>query len=434
MKRLTLCAALALMLGAGITAAQDPLPRAEPADVGMTESGLTGLAASMRGLVDDGRRAGVVWGVVKDGKLVQLEAYGQRNVEAGLPMETDTVFRIYSQSRAVTGAAILTLVDDGSMALDDPVANYLPEIAGMQVIAELRRDQVVRTVPQDPPMTIRHLFNYTAGLGYARSWPAGAGIEQREILSLDHTLEDMIDLLSTYPLLAQPGEKWIYGFHSDVLGALAERVSGHDLNDFLARRLFGPLGMDDTGFRVLRGSNDRLAVVYGPDDSGALEPRSAPPSSSYTEPGKFFSAGGGLVSTVPDYLRFGQMILNGGELDGERILEAGTVAEMGANALGPAQGTVSFADGFVPPRPFAGYGWGLAIGVRLADGVHTVPGSPGDLVWGGLANTTYFIDPVENIVAVAMTQYLGPEADELVFRLREGVYGALAVRSTESLR
>ena len=434
MKRLTLCAALALMLGAGIAVAQDPLPRVQPADVGMTESGLASLAASMRGLVDDGRRAGIVWGVVKDGKLVQLEAYGQRSVEAGLPMETDTVFRLYSQSRAVTGAAILTLVDDGSMALDDPVASYLPEIAGMQVIAELRRDQVVRTVPQDPPMTIRHLFNYTAGLGYAAAWPAGVGIEQREILSLDHTLEDMIDLLSTYPLLAQPGEKWIYGFHSDVLGALAERVSGHDLNDFLARRLFGPLGMDDTGFRVLRGSNDRLAVVYGPDDSGALKPLSAPPSSSYTEPGKFFSAGGGLVSTVPDYLRFSQMILNGGELDGERILKAGTVTEMGTNALEPAQGTVSFADGFVPPRPFAGYGWGLAIGVRLADGVHTVPGSPGDLVWGGLANTTYFIDPVENIVAVAMTQYLGPDADELVFRLREGVYGALAARSTESLR
>ena len=421
MKRLTLHAALAFLLCAEIAAAQDPLPRTQPVDVGMTESGLANLAASMRGLVDNGRRAGVVWGVVKDGKLVQLEAYGQRNVEAGLPMETDTVFRIYSQSRAVTGAAILTLVDDGSMTLDDPVANYLPEIADMQVIAEL-----LRTVPQDPPMTIRHLFNYTAGLGYAASWPAGVGIEQREVLSLDHTLEDMIDLLSTYPLLAQPGEKWIYGFHSDVLGALAERVSGHDLNDFLARRLFGPLGMDDTGFWVRRGSNDRLAVVYGPDDSGALQPRSALPLSSYTEPGIFFSGGGGLVSTVPDYLRFGQMILNGGELDGERILKAGTTAEMGTNALRPEQGTVSFADGFVPPKPFAGYGWGLAIGVRLADGVHTVPGSPGDLVWGGLANTTYFLDPVENIVAVAMTQYLGADADELVFRLREGVYGALA--------
>jgi CubicO group peptidase (beta-lactamase class C family) len=133
-----------------------------------------------------------------------------------------------------------------------------------------------------------------------------------------------------------------------------------------------------------------------------------------------------LVSTVPDYLRFGQMILNGGELDGVRVLKAGTVAEMGTNALGPTQGTVSFGDGFTPPKPFSGYGWGLAIGVRIEDAVHTVPGSPGDLVWGGLANTTYFFDPVENIVAVAMTQYLGPDADELVFSLREGVYGALA--------
>ena len=426
MKRLTLGAALTIVLGAATAFAQDPLPRAEPAAVGMTRSGLDALAASMRGLVDEGLRAGVVWGVVKDGQLVQLEAYGHRDREADLPMETDTVFRLYSQTRAVTGAAILTLVDDGSMALDDPVANYLPAIATMPVIAELKREQVVCTIPQDPPMTIRHLFNYTAGLGYARDWPTGVGIDQREILSLDHTLEEMIDKLSTYPLLAQPGEKWIYGFHSDVLGALAEEVSGRDLNDFLDRRLFRPLGMNDTGYWVRRGSGDRLAVVYGPDDSGALVPRDAPPSSSYTEPGIFFSGGGGLVSTVPDYLRFGQMILNGGELDGERILKAGTVAEMGTNALGPTQGSLSFGDGFNPPRPFTGYGWGLAIGVRLADAVHTVPGSPGDLVWGGLANTTYFFDPVENIVAVAMTQYLGPTSDELVFRLREGVYGALA--------
>ncbi len=425
MKRLTLFAALACVLSAGSSVAQDPLPRAEPADVGMTSSGLNALAASMRGLVDEGQRAGVVWGVVKDSKLVQLEAYGQRNREAGLPMETDTVFRLYSQSRAVTGAAILTLVDDGDMALDDPVANYLPEIADMEVIAELRRDRVVRTVPQDPPMTIRHLFNYTAGIGYANSWPAGVGIEQREILALDHTLEDMIDKLTQYPLVAQPGEKWIYGLHSDVLGALAVEVSGRDLNDFLDRRLFRPLEMNDTGYWVLRGSNDRLAVVYGPDESGVLAPRDAPPSSSYTEPGIFFSGGGGLVSTVPDYLRFGQMILNGGELDGERILKAGTVAEMGTNALTPAQGSLSFGDSFNPAHPFTGYGWGLAIGVRMTDGVHTVPGSPGDLVWGGLANTTYFFDPVENIVAVAMTQYLGPNSDELVFRLREGVYGAL---------
>ena len=410
----------------GAVQAADPLPRAKPEDVGMTSKGLDALAASMRALVDDNHRAGVVWGVVKDGKLVQLEAYGQRTREAGLSMETDTVFRLYSQSRAVTGAAILSLVDDGSVALDDPAANYLPEIAKMQVIAALSRDQVIRTVPQDPPMTLRHLFNYTSGLGYARDWPAGVGIEQRDILSLDGDLDDMIEKFARYPLLAQPGARWVYGFHSDVLGAVAERVSGRAFNDFLDRRLLKPLGMDDTGYWVQRGSNDRLAVVYTPDDDGGLKPREAPPSSSYTEPGTFFSAGGGLVSTVPDYLRFGQMILNGGELDGERVLNAGTVAEMGTNALGPDQGTVSFGDGYTPPKPFSGYGWGLAIGVRLGDGVHTTPGSPGDLVWGGLANTTYFFDPVQNIVAVAMTQYLGPNANELVFRLREGVYGALA--------
>jgi CubicO group peptidase (beta-lactamase class C family) len=406
--------------------AADPFPTATPEQVGMTTSGLERLAASMRGLVDDGLRAGVVWGVVKDGKLVQLEAYGQRNLDAALPMETDTVFRLYSQSRAVTAAAILTLVDEGKIDLDDPVADYLPEIGEMKVIAELRRDQVVRTVPQNPPMTIRHLFNYTSGLGYAREWPAGVGMEQRDILSLEGDLSDMVSKFAKYPLLAQPGERWIYGFHSDVLGAVAEAVSGRKFNDFLDRRLLKRIGMEDTGFWVRRGSNDRLAEVYGPDDTGVLTVRPAPASSTYTKLGTMFSAGGGLVSTVPDYLRFGQMILNGGELDGVRVLKAGTVANMATNALGPSQGTVSFGDGFNPPKPFSGYGWGLGIGVRLADAVHTVPGSPGDLVWGGLANTTFFFDPTENIVAVAMTQYLGPNSDEVVFRLREGVYGALA--------
>ena len=406
--------------------AADPFPTVTPEQVGMTTSGLERLAASMRGLVDDGLRAGVVWGVVKDGKLVQLEAYGQRNLDAALPMETDTVFRLYSQSRAVTAAAILTLVDEGKIDLDDPVADYLPEIGEMKVIAELRRDQVVRTVPQNPPMTIRHLFNYTSGLGYAREWPAGVGMEQRDILSLEGDLSDMVSKFAKYPLLAQPGERWIYGFHSDVLGAVAEAVSGRKFNDFLDRRLLKRIGMEDTGFWVRRGSNDRLAEVYGPDDTGVLTVRPAPASSTYTKLGTMFSAGGGLVSTVPDYLRFGQMILNGGELDGVRVLKAGTVANMATNALGPSQGTVSFGDGFNPPKPFSGYGWGLGIGVRLADAVHTVPGSPGDLVRGGLANTTFFFDPTENIVAVAMTQYLGPNSDEVVFRLREGVYGALA--------
>ena len=419
--------ALSVLLFFGHLARADALlPSATPEDVGMTSVGLNALSASMRGLVDEGLRAGIVWGLVKDGKLVQLEAYGQRNMDAGLPMETDTVFRLYSQTRAVTAAAILTLVDEGKIGLDDLVANYFPQIGEMQVISELRRGRVAQTVPQDPPMTVRHLFNYTSGLGYARNWPSGEGMKQRDILSLDGDLEDMIEKFAKYPLLAQPGERWIYGFHSDVLGALAEVASGRKFNDFLDRRLLKRIGMDDTGYWVRRGSNNRLAEVYGPGDDGALVAVPAPPSGPYTKPGTMFSAGGGLVSTVPDYLRFGQMVLNGGELDGVRVLKAGTVATMVTNALTPTQGTVSFGDGFNPPKPFSGYGWGLGIGVRLVNAVHTVPGSPGDLVWGGLANTTYFFDPVENIVAVAMTQYLGPNADEVVFRLREGVYSALA--------
>jgi CubicO group peptidase (beta-lactamase class C family) len=244
----------------------------------------------------------------------------------------------------------------------------------------------------------------------------------------------MVTKLARYPLLAQPGAKWIYGFHSEVLGRIAEVVSGQPFNVFLEERLLARLGMRDTGFWVPRGAPDRLAEVYGPDAGGRLARRNATPSSTYTRPGTFFSAGGGLVSSVPDYLRFGQLLLNGGTLDGIRVLKPATVRAMGTNALTEAQGGEVNWYQLQPNALFRGYGWGLAIGVRLPGRVHTVPGSDGDLAWGGLASTSYFIDPREQLVAVAMSQYAGPEVDEIGFVLREGVYAALAGRSGAARR
>ncbi len=401
--------------------------------VGMDAAALAQLDRRMQELVTSGKRAGVVYGVMRRGRLAALQAHGLRNIERALPMTTDSVFRLYSQSRAVTAAAFLTLQDAGRIGLDDPVAKYVPEIGSMRVISALSRDRVVATVPQRRPMTVRHLLNYTSGLGYAADWPRHAGpdgdtMEQRAILNLGGTLADMTARLAKYPLLYQPGARWTYGFHSDVLGRVAEVVTKEPFDAFLDRALLQRLGMPDTGFYLRRGAPDRVAEVYGPDAGGLLAPRVAVPSSNYTSRGSFFSAGGGLVSTVPDYLRFCQALLNGGELDGVRVLRSATVAAMLRNALTAEQGGEVNWYRYAQDDLFRGYGWGLGIGVRLPDHVHTVPGSDGDVAWGGLASTAYFIDPQQQLVAVAMSQYLGPEVNELAFVLREGVYAALRTR------
>jgi CubicO group peptidase (beta-lactamase class C family) len=412
------------VLAAPAALAAKDLPRAKGASVGLSQAGLDALKAEMTELVTGGRRAGIVYGVVKNGKLVALETIGLRNVERNLPMTADTAFRLYSQSRAVTAAAILSLIDDGKLTLDDPVARYIPEIGRMPVLKDLSAPEL-GTEPQKTPMTVRHLFTYTSGLGYAADWPKSFGMKQREILDNAGTIADAVRKLSAYPLLTQPGAKWRYGFSSDVLGRVAEIAAGQPLDHFLKARLFDRIGMTGTGFWVT-GPADRLAEVYGPDDSGKLVSVSAkaPPSGPYTKPGTLFSAGGGLVSTVPDYLRFCQMLLNGGALDGARVLKAETVKTMLTRQTTPAQGLVYWYDPKASPT-FKGYAWGLAIGVRADEAEHAVPGSPGDAAWGGLANTAFFVDPREKLAAVAMAQYLGPDEPALAMALRRGVYGAL---------
>jgi CubicO group peptidase (beta-lactamase class C family) len=416
MTRTTMFAALVL----ATIGAPDRIDAAE-----LTKAGLDALDADMAALVSEGHRAGVVYGVMQHGKLVALAAHGKRDLASGEPMTPDTVFRLYSQSRAVTAAAILTLVDEGRLRLDDPVAKYLPEIGTMRVIRRLSAGRVVETVPQNPAMTVRHLFQYTAGLGYAPDWPKSAGINQREILALDQDLAAMVRKLAQYPLLEQPGSKWRYGYSSDVLGRVAEVVSAKPFNEFLRERLTGPLKMPDTDFWMPAGQSARIATVYGRAGKGGLRVVDAVPSSTYDRPGALFSAGGGLLSTVPDYLRFGQMLLSRGSLDGVRILQSSTVDRMTTNTLTPAMGGEVNAYREDWNSIFRGYGWGLAIGVRLPERAHTVPGSARDVGWGGLASTGYFIDYENQIVAVVMSQYLGPEGDRPAYLLREGVYRAL---------
>lgn len=428
-RRTLLTSAAATMLSAPAVANTKAIDSAKPETVGMSAAGLARLDANFKALVDQNMRAGVVYGVVRDGKAVALGAHGKRSIERNLPMEIDTQFRLYSQSRAMTGAAILSLVDEGKLSLEDPVAKYIPEVAGMQVIKEIKDGQIVSTEPQNTAMTVRHLFTYTAGFGYAADWPKSAGIEQRDILALDQTIEDGVKRLAKYPLLYQPGARWVYGFHSDVLGRVAEVASGKPFNAFLRERLTARIGMTDTDFWVKEGDVDRLADIYGPGPTrgASLVNRTAtaPPSSGYTKPAKMFSAGGGLVSTAMDYLRFLQMLLNGGELDGARVLKPETVKAMLTRQTAPQQGLVFWYQHNSTPV-FRGYAWGLAIGIRADEGPHAAPGSPGDAAWGGLANTAFFVDPKQRLAAVALTQYLGPDEPTVPLILRNGVYGAIA--------
>ena len=401
----------------------------DPSAVGLSTSVVDELAAQLRNLVDEGKRAGIVSGILCHGKLVHFQAYGSRNLEQALPMESDTTFRLYSMTRAVTAVGLLTLCDEGRLGLDDPVADYLPEFADTPVIKQVRDGEVI-TESQQSPMTIYHLMTYTAGLAYPQSYPKSLGITLDQVLRVGATAEAGIQYLARQPLLSQPGAHWYYGFSGDVLGRIAEVVSGQSYDRFLDERVFQPLRMNDTGFVVPTDQWNRFAEVYAPDDNGRLVNATAkvPQSNSYREGETFFSGGGGLVGTAGDYLRFCQMLLNGGELDGVRVIEADTAALMTRNHLRDDQGPLMwYAKGRGTPEDSwtasDGYGWGLGIGVRLETDNHVMPGSAGEYRWDGLANTIYFIDPVHDIVVVAMSQYLSMNQRELEQTIRKTIYG-----------
>jgi len=402
---------------------------AAPGDVGLAKERIDGIAAGMRELVDTARRAGIVSAVARQGKLVHFQAYGWRDLEADLPMEANSLFRLYSMTRAVTAVGLLTLVDDGSVGLNDPVARYLPEFSDTPVIAEIRADEIV-TVPQSTPLSVHHLLTYTGGFGYPMSYPDTFGLTMDQVLPASGTLETGIKRLAEVPLLAQPGARWRYGFSGDVTARLAEAISGQAYDKFLSERIFQPLKMSHTGFAVPAERNNDLVQIYsaGPDATLLNSTARAPVTNSYEPGSRMFSGGGGLVSTAGDYLVFCQMLLNGGVFNGARILKSETTANMLRNHLTPSQGPLMWS---APGRgteddswaTHDGYGWGLGISVRLDDEKQNIPGGRGECRWDGLANTSYFIDPEHEIVAVAMSQFLALDGRELELVIRNNLYG-----------
>ena len=378
---------------------QPALQRAAPEDVGMSSERLTRLHDGMQQLVDDGRLAGITTMVARRGRVVDFQTYGQRDIEAGSPMQEDAIFRIYSMSKPITGVALMTLYEEGKFRLSDPVQRHIPEFTDLKVAASWGADGPVLE-DADHPMTIRELMSHTAGLAYGIGAPGPTDrlYATEGVLSRQQTLKDMIIKLGAMPLRHQPGTLWYYSIAVDVQGYLVEVLSGQPFDEYLQERVFGPLRMVDTGFHVPEEDHDRLAQYYGYDQDGNL---TAPAnlgtvgSRAFLDPTTFFSGGGGLVSTTTDYMRFSLMLLNGGELDGVRILSPTTIELMTRNQM-PRDN----------PERSPGQGFGLDFSVVL-DPVASEFYSVGEYYWGGAAGTWFWIDPAEDLVFVGMIQQRG---------------------------
>ena len=377
------------------------LAKAAPESVGMSSEKLERVTEALQGYVDDGRMAGAVAIVVRRGKIAYLEAVGQRDKESSSPMATDAIFRIASQTKALVSVGVMMLQEDGKLLITDPVGKYLPAFMETTVAQPNGRGGY-DVVAASRPITIRDLLTHTAGISYG-SGPAGekwddAGITGWYFANRDETAGAVMTRLARLPLDAHPGERWIYGYNTDILGAMIEQVSGQTLGAFLNERLLGPLGLDDTHFFLPQSKVDRLATVYSSTDNGGIE-RAPDPGhmvgqGAYVNgPRKSFSGGAGLLSTATDYATFLQMMLNGGELDGTRVLSRTTVNSM----IVSHTGDLTF-------RP--GQGFGLGFSVVQDPAALGLPASMGEFGWGGAYHSTYWVDPVEEMVVVYLTQLI----------------------------
>lgn len=398
-----------------------PLARAaDPAAHGFDPERLQRLDNVIQTEIDGGRLAGAVMLVKRDGQDVVLKAYGHHDIENGVPMRTDSIFRIASMSKAVTTVAALMLYEEGRFLLNDPVGNFIPEfkrsVVAVPPPAGSPSDVKYVTVPAKRPISIRDLMTHTAGLGYGDGLAVDdykkAKLHGWYLLDHDETIGDAMKRLATLPLVSQPGEAYDYGYSTDLLGHLVEVVSGMPLDRFFEERIFRPLGMPDTGFYLPKEKAARLAVVYGIQEGRLVRREDSTRTDFIDGPRKLFSGGAGLYSTASDYGRFLQMLLNGGELDGVRLLSPRTVALMHMNHTRDLfrNDAQSFGLGF----------W-----------VNDKPGRHGELVgegaygWGSAYFPQYFVDPKERLVGLLMCQ-LGPTGgSNLNHRYKTTIYQAL---------
>ena len=371
----------------------DSIAWAKPEDVGMSRERLAGLGERLEADIADGGLPGAVALVARRGRIVHYKAYGRRDPASPDPMQRDTIFRIYSMTKPITSVAAMMLVEEGRLDLAAPVSRWLPDFAEMQVFAGEGR-----TVSAARPITIHDLLRHTSGLALDFFEPGTVGplYARHQTGRRDRTNAEQAALVASLPLACQPGERFVYGRSTDVLGHVIELVTGETIDEHLRTRVLWPLGMMETGFHVPADFAHRIAGGHPAD------PDTGTPASfiDLTEEVPLKAAGGGLASTAADYARFLHMILNGGALDGRRLLSPATLAFMMSDHLAAMVGN----NLDILPE---GYGFGLGFAVRRETGIAPFPGSPGDCWWEGIAGTSFFVDPAQQLYAILMLQAPG---------------------------
>jgi CubicO group peptidase (beta-lactamase class C family) len=410
-----LCGVVATSIAPSISAQR--LPTVVPEEVGLSSERLQRIGDVFEGYVEEGRIAGAVGMVLRHGKLAYAGTWGMRDIAAGDVLEEDDLFKICSMSKPVTSVAVMTLYEEGRFFLSDPIGRYLPELANLQVanLDEATAGEDIPTERARRPVRIHDLLRHTSGFTYGdlSNTVVDRVYRDRDIL-YQETLADMVTELSQIPLVYQPGTQWHYGVSADVLGRLVEVLSGQSFDVFLRERIFEPLGMNDTGFVVPASKSDRVAPTYG---HSGQDRTLGPGDTSICElPPTLFSGGAGLRSTAQDYARFAQMLLNGGELDGARILGRKTIEMMTVDHLEEGMPT-----GFLSP----GWSFGLGFTVKTEAGMDGLPSSVGEYNWIGIQGTSFWVDPEEDLIGVFMIQ-IRPNRD-LAFRdqFKRLVYQAL---------
>src|SRR5215211_7110177 len=393
------------------------LAPAPPESAGMSAAALNRIEGHLKQrYIDAGRFPGTQLMVYRRGKIVHSTVQGFADVERKVPVKDDTIFRIYSMTKPITSVAFMMLVEEGRVALDEPVHKYIPEWKNLGVFVA-GSSPAFLTKPPSRPMQIVDLLRHTSGLtyGFQQRSNVDAGYREKKIAETG-TLQSMIDDLAKMPLEFSPGEAWNYSVSTDVIGYLIGKISGQPFEQFLKQRIFNPLGMNDTDFFVPKDKAHRFAACYSADPQGGFNPLAAerkgtltlqddPATSSFLEPPSFISGGGGLCSTAADYLTFCRALLNGGELGGVRLL---------------AMSRSLFSE-----AAYNGIGFGLGFAVTMNPAQTLIAGSPGEFNWGGAATTSFFIDPAEELITIFMTQVLPSSAYPLRRELRTMVYAAI---------
>jgi CubicO group peptidase (beta-lactamase class C family) len=418
--------ALILALQTAALCAAAELPAAKPESVGFSSDRLQNLHSLIQNEIDQKQLAGAVTILARHGKLIDYRTYGQRDTEKNVPMTKDSIFRAYSMTKPLTGVAMMILYEQGKWLPWHPISDYIPEFAHLKVFNGFDRSGKMILIDPERPPTIAEVMSHSAGFSYGFGQsPVDAMYREKKVLQ-SANLHEMIEKLATIPLEYQPGSRWQYSIGMDVEGYMVEKLSGQTLPDFMREHIFDPLGMKDTGFFVPQEKRARFAVNYKPNSDGHLEPANpgASAPTDYNEQPAMPSGGGGSVTTAEDYYHFAQMLANGGELAGKRILSPETVKLMSSNQLPPSLLTGQFAGGQHVMRRGFGYGFNVAVvfdptEAGMSDG-------KGTFFWDGAAGTWFWVDPTNDVVFVSMIQRMSsPDNHTIEYKSHAAVYSAL---------